>query len=113
MPMNTDDELYDYIFRTTADGIIMADAEGHVLRINPAAAAMLGTTVEQVKGKAATVCFGTNPALVSLFRKTEDYTTNVRLPRKRFGLGIGKTLNNTRLVIIQDVTERRELESRR
>jgi signal transduction histidine kinase len=111
--MSTVDRLQEYIFRTTADGILVADAEGTLERINPAAAAMLSVTVDEVYGTPVRDSFRNLPALASLFRRTDDHTTHIRLPRQRFGLGIGTTLDGKRLVIIQDITEKRVIESRR
>jgi len=105
--------VYDHVFHTTADGILIADAEGVLERTNPAASAMLGVTVDELRGETAALFFSKNPALVSLFRRTEDCTMNVRLPRGRFALGIGATRAGKRLVIMQDITEKRNLESRR
>jgi signal transduction histidine kinase len=107
------DPLHEYIFRTASDGILISDADGVIQRINPAAAAMLAVTVEDVRGKDAAEVFRKNPTLAGLFRKTDDFTAHIRLPHQRFGLGIGSTRAGLRLVIIQDVTEKRELESRR
>lgn len=106
--------LYEYIFRTTSDGIIIANESGVIERINPAAAAMLGVTVDEVREKLARDCFRSNPGIVALFKGKDDHTSNLRLPRQRFGYGIATTTSNRwRLVILQDITEKRDLESRR
>lgn len=108
------DSIGEHIFRTTSDGIIIANAQGAIERINPAAAAMLGVTIDEVRQKLAQECFRNNPVVVSLFTRTDDCMTNVQLPRRRYGYGIGKTTaDNQRIVIIQDITEKHELESRR
>lgn len=107
------DPLYEHIFRTTSDGILIADADGAIQRMNPAAAAMLSTTVEDVRGQSAAVCFSQYPELLKLFRGTEDMNLNIRLPRQRFGVGIATSQNGLRVIVIQDVTEKRELETRR
>jgi signal transduction histidine kinase len=49
-----------------------------------------------------------------LFTRKGDYSANVRLPRQRFGYGITKVMDDdSRIVIVQDITEKRELDSRR
>ncbi len=107
------DPIYEHIFRTTSDGILIVDKSGAIERINPAAAAMLSTTVEDVRGESAAVTFSQYPELIKLFRAGKDMNLNIRLPRQRFGVGIATTYNGTRVVVIQDVTEKRELETRR
>lgn len=107
-------QIHDIIFRSTADGIIVADETGVIQRINPAAAAIFGVTVDEVRDCAATQIFSSNPGVVSLFTRKGDFTANIRLPRRRFGIGIATTTDdNHRLVIIQDITEKRDLDSRR
>lgn len=109
-------QLYEHILRTTSDGIILADSDGMIERINPAAASMLAITIEEVRQKPAKEVFKQNHGLYGLFNRNDDQTVHIRLPHKRFGIGIGKTLtgeSHKRLIIIQDVTERRELDSRR
>ncbi len=107
-------QVHEHIFRTTSDGIILVDEAGIVQRINPAAAAMLAVTVDEVRHKPAKDVFYSDPGIKSLFTRDSEYTAQVRLPRRRFGLGICLiTDDNRRLVIIQDITEKRELDSRR
>ncbi|MEM6530645.1 MAG: PAS domain-containing protein, partial [Chloroflexota bacterium] len=38
--------MYEQVFQTTSDGIIITDTDGTIQQINPAAAAMLGITVD-------------------------------------------------------------------
>ncbi|GAB4509690.1 MAG: hypothetical protein OHK0046_05150 [Anaerolineae bacterium] len=107
-------QTYDFIFRSTSDGVIVSDAEGHIAQINPAAAGMLSVTVEDTIGKLPRQAFHHNPALVNLFAREGDQTLDVRLPRRRLAVGIASTLESgERLVMLHDVTEKRELESRR
>jgi signal transduction histidine kinase len=106
-------QAYPILFRTTSDGILIA-YEGVIEQINPAAAAMLGVTVEGVIGQSPDQCFRQNPTLINLFNRPGEQTLDVRLPRRRLALGMASSLaNGRRLVILQDVTERQELESRR
>ncbi len=110
----TSAQIHEAIFRTTSDGILVTDENGVIQRINPAGAAMLGVTIEQVRDKPAGEVFSSNPALLSLFTRSGDFTMNIRLPRQRFGIGIvTRTADNTRLIVLQDITEKRELDTRR
>ncbi|MEL6150819.1 MAG: ATP-binding protein [Chloroflexota bacterium] len=107
-------QIYEQVFQTTSDGIIITQADGTIKQINPAAAAMLGMTVDEVRDRLATDVFRQNPAITPLFTRGGDYSANVRLPRQRFGYGITKIMEDgSRIVIIQDITEKRELDSRR
>ena len=107
-------QLYDFIFRSTADGILIADSENRLTALNPAAAAMLRLTVEELIGKNVEQTFRQNPALMNLFTRSGDQILDVHLPKRRLALGIATQFKDgTRLILLQDVTEQRELESRR
>jgi signal transduction histidine kinase len=107
-------ESYEFIFRTSGDGILLTNPQGLMERINPAAAAMLGVTSEEILGKSAKQVFGQNNALTNLFIRKGEQTLDVRLPKRRLAVGVATTLGTgERLVLLQDVTEKRELESRR
>jgi signal transduction histidine kinase len=109
-----DSQLYDYVFRSTSDGIIVTDAEGLIRGINPMGAGMLGVTLEEIEGKNPKTVFQQNPALVNLFTREGEQTLNVRLPRRRLAMGIASTLESgERLVLLQDITEKHDLDSRR
>ncbi len=110
----TTTHMSEFIFRTTADGIILADKDRRIQRINPAAAAMLGTTVDETRGKSAESAFRQYPALVNLFTRKGDQQLNVRLPKRRLAIGFAATVeDDQRLVLLQDITEKNDLESRR
>lgn len=105
---------YDFLFQSTADGIIIADRFGIIKDVNPAAASMLGLTIEEVKNKSPKTAFAKNATLINLFTRSGDHVLDVRLPRRRLATGIATTLDNDqRMVILQDVTEKRDLENRR
>lgn len=116
-------QTYDFIFRATSDGVLIASSrsiEGGVpqarrlIQVNPAAAALLSSSAEDLIGRTPEEAFGLNPALVNLFMREGDQSLDVRLPRRRLAVGIARTLGGgERLVLLQDVTEKREMESRR
>lgn len=107
-------ELFEFIFHTTGDGILVTNAQGIIEQVNPAAAAMLSVTTEEILGKSPRQVFGQNPALSNLFTRPGNQTLDVRLPKRRLAVGISTSISTgERLVLLQDVTERRELDSRR
>ncbi|NDJ61574.1 MAG: PAS domain-containing protein [Chloroflexi bacterium] len=118
MVRNSTDEIdlqvYAFLLQRGSDGVLLADASGTLTQVNPAAAAMLGMTVKAIMGQKVQIRFRKNPALLNLFNRTGDQTLDVRLPRRRLAVGIATTLpSGERLVMLQDVTEKRELDSRR
>jgi signal transduction histidine kinase len=107
-------QAFAIISQASSDGILFADTKHMITQANPAAAAMLGMTVEHIIGKQAKHCFSQNPALLNLFTRKGDQILDVHLPRRRLAAGIATTLSGgERLVLLQDVTEKRELEARR
>ncbi|HEX2621824.1 MAG TPA: PAS domain-containing sensor histidine kinase [Phototrophicaceae bacterium] len=109
-----DNTTHDYVFRTTSDAILIAGSRGVLVQVNPAAAAMLSETAESLIGKSPREVFSQNPAMMNLFNREGDQTLDVRLPRRRLAVGIATTLpGGERMVMLQDVTEKRDLESRR
>lgn len=112
--LSDDAQTYDFVFRSASDGIIIADSELIIEKINPAAAGMLGVVYDDVVDKSVRKVFVQNPALINLFIREGDQTLDVRLPRRRLAVGIASTLETgQRLVMLNDVTEMRELETRR
>ena len=107
-------ELYELLIRYTADGVLVSDAHNLIQKVNPAAAAMLSLTVEEILGRSPTQCFRHNPALINLFTRTDEQILDIRLPKRRLAVGIGTDLSSGgRLVLLQDVTEKRDIDSRR
>src|SRR3954464_8655173 len=110
----SDFSINDFVFRTTSDGILAADHDGNIQRVNPAAAAMLGITLEETVGKSASDVFQQNPNPLNLFTRAGEQTLNVRLPMQHMAIGVASTdENDTRIILLQDVTEKQQLESRR
>src|SRR5689334_13437109 len=95
---------YEFLFRTTADGLIIADADGLIRHINPAAAAMLSVTHDEAVGKKPNAVFPTNQALINLFIRAGEQKLDVRLPRQRLAQGIAESFaSGERIVLLQDV----------
>jgi signal transduction histidine kinase len=108
------DTLAHFIFRSTSNGILIADSEGVIQEVNSAAASMLAVTIENTLGKTPEQIFKQNPVLLNLFNRSGDQTLDVRLPRRRLAVGIATTLEDgSRIILLQDVTEKQELDSRR
>ncbi|MEO8606700.1 MAG: HAMP domain-containing sensor histidine kinase [Chloroflexota bacterium] len=113
--MSTDhaSQSYGFIFRSTSDGILIA-SDSVIEDVNPAAAAMLALPVEDLIRKPVEEAFRQNPALLNLFNRSGDQTFEVHLPKRRLAFGMATTLTeNKRLVLLKDITEKQELESRR
>lgn len=105
--------LYDYLFRTTDNGIIVLEA-GKIKRFNPAAAAILGIPIEDAINKTPQELFGKNYALINLATGKGEAQSDIRLPRHRIAQAIAESLSTgQRVVLLQDVTERRSIEDRR
>ncbi len=105
---------YEFIFRSTADGILVMDNTHIIRHMNPAAAAMLSVTIDDIIGKNPKVVFGKNQSLLNLFLRTGEQNLDVRLPRQRLAQGIASTTEDgTRIIVLQDVTEKRDIENRR
>lgn len=106
--------VYDFVFRSASDGILLTDADQMIIQVNPAAAAMLSLSVEELIGKRPEQCLRHNPALLNLFIREGDQTLDVRLPKRRLAIGVAATLEEgQRIVMLHDVTEKQDLDSRR
>jgi PAS domain S-box-containing protein len=102
------------IFHRVSDGLLVTGADGALERVNPAAAAMLGQSIESLLGQHPRAVFRHNPALVNLCTRVGEHALDVRLPRRRLISGTSVTLEGERrLIVLHDVTERRDLDSRR
>jgi signal transduction histidine kinase len=105
---------YEFLFRSTSDGLLLMNADRCITHLNPAAAAMLGVTADDVIGQTPHQSFKKNQALLNLLLRPGQQRLDVRLPRRRLAEGIAETLENgLRVVLLQDVTEQRDLETRR
>ncbi len=108
-------QIYDFMFRSIGDGILIASPPDlRITHMNPAAAAMLQVTVDDVLDATPREVFKKHPNLINLFERHGDQNLDVRLPRRRVAIGIASTMEaGERVVILQDVTEKRNLETRR
>ncbi len=105
---------YNLLFRTTSDGVIALDHTGLLLRINPAAAGMLRCVPEECIGKTPKSVFHDQPALLDLLEGRGENVRKVILPGKRVAHGISEIQpDDTRMVLLRDITEREELDTRR
>lgn len=113
--MTEANSIYDLIFRLSTDGILLVDAEGHCGTPNPAAAALLQITPSDIIGKDPSQAFPKNPNLARLLRIGGPAIIDIPLPRDRTAQGVGRDLKGGvgRVVLLSDVTEQRQLESRR
>lgn len=108
------DSVYEFVFRTAAEGFLLVGEDGFCAKLNPAATAMLQIKAEDIVGKAPKVAFRQHPSLVRLLRSTGLTKLDVILPQDRIAQGICQELpDGSKVVILNDITEQRELESRR
>lgn len=104
----------EQLFLRTADGVIITSADGVIAQVNPAATAILGLKLDDLMGRSPSICFTNNLALLNLFTRSGDQVLDVRLARRRLAVGTSTPLvGGGKLVILRDVTEQRELDSRR
>jgi len=108
-------QIYEFIFRSVGDGILIASPPDlRITHINPAAAGMLQVTVDDILDATPRNVFKKHPNLINLFERDGDQTLDVRLPRRRVAHGIASSMEaGERIVVLQDVTEKRDLETRR
>lgn len=106
--------IYEFLYRTTSDGVLILDETQRIIHLNPAAAAMLGVTLEDALNRYAPDYFRKNQALVQLVLKPGEQKSEVKLAHKRLAQGIAETMSTgERIVLLQDVTEKRALDDRR
>lgn len=103
----------DVLFRNVSDGIFLVDYSGHLLKMNPAAGLMVRATPEDCVGNPVGRMFADFPILVELMLGKGGRLRRVNLPAGRAALGICENNEHERLIILQDITERESLNSRR
>ncbi len=103
-----------FLMQRSDDGVLIADHELVIHTVNSAAAAMLNMPAANLVGKSAPQIFAKNAALVALFDRSGEITFDVKLAKRRIAQGFGVTLaDGDRIVMLHDVTEQRDLDSRR
>lgn len=114
MAVETDRQAeLEFVFHATSNGIVITDAGGRIVLVNPAFAHMLRLAAED--------CIDRTPQdalkqreLVDLLTKRGEHTASVRLPKKRLAVCMATDLpGGGRVAVLQDVTEQQDLESRR
>lgn len=106
--------LHDFIFRRTSDAVIVVDTNRMIAQVNPAAAVLLNLSLDSLVGHSVDQALAKFPSLIHLFSSATDQQVDVRLPKRRLALGFASTLEDgMRVAVLQDVTEQRELDSRR
>jgi two-component system sensor histidine kinase VicK len=103
----------EFIFQNAAVGILMVGSQGELLRLNSAAVAMLYLKPETVLGKHVGEVFRENRPLIRLSLPGGPKQLNIRLSNNRLASGIGGDISGQRIVVLHDVTERHDLDSRR
>jgi signal transduction histidine kinase len=107
-------QLGDILFERSADGVLIANTQGVIARINPAAVAMLGISAAKARGQKPSVLFRYNANLINAFEREGEQVLEVHLPRRRTALAITTELaDGGRIVLLQDVTEQRRIDANR
>ncbi|HLA44335.1 MAG TPA: histidine kinase dimerization/phospho-acceptor domain-containing protein, partial [Aggregatilineales bacterium] len=107
------ESVFEFIFSNAAEGIMVVNADSELIHLNPAAAAMLEINPESTIGLPVWQTFNTVPRLLRLLTIGGPRQLDVQLPHERLAQGIADDTENGRTVLLHDVTEQRELESRR
>ncbi|MBL1133782.1 MAG: PAS domain-containing protein [Chloroflexi bacterium] len=106
--------IYDFVLHRAAEALIQTDAADSIVLFNPAAAAMLQLSSAEVLGQISKDAFTGNLNLIRLLKPAGPDLLDIKLPRDRLAQGIAQDLpEGGRIVLLHDVTERRQLESRR
>ncbi len=104
------ESLSQFIFSSTTNGILIADVKGVLQQVNPAAAALLSTSVSDLVGQAVVTVFATNSALLNLFTLPDACCSLVELPDQRRANGVAATVGgDQRIVLLQDVSNQSDL----
>ncbi len=113
--MNTGDSFWlSFLFRTTDNGVIFVNADGTITQMNPAAGAMLRLQPAECVGRPYAEAFEGKRALIALLSGSGDGQITVDLPKKRIAFGFANSApDGGRVALLQDVTERQDLEGRR
>lgn len=103
----------EFIFQQSTNGILVVDQNGYLLRLNPAAAALLGHIEKDAIGQPVVQLFKHIRPLVSLMMNVGPQETEMRLPNSRVVSGKAGDVVGGRVVLLEDITERRDMDLRR
>ena len=108
------DSQLNFLFQTAAEGILLTDHDGYLVRFNPAAAAMLELAPRYALEQHTASLFKHQPALMRLLNQAGEQQAEITLPHKRIATGVGiDRPAGGRIVLLHDITERAALDSRR
>jgi signal transduction histidine kinase len=105
--------LANFLFQFAAEGVLVVNPEGVLLAINPAAQHLLAITEEACLGQPVQQSLKKHPMLLRLLIQRGPTNGDVPLPKGRLATGVAVDLPTGRAVLLHDVTEQRDLESRR
>jgi signal transduction histidine kinase len=104
----------NFLFQTAAEGILVTQADGYLTRLNPAAASLLEIAPDDVLGEHVGQIFAQQPDLLRLLTGSGEQQAEIVLPHRRIASGVGVDRpNGGRIVLLHDVTEQADIESRR
>ncbi|GAB1420796.1 hypothetical protein MASR2M15_09190 [Anaerolineales bacterium] len=114
MPNASPPSLIEYLLQHIDNGVIIANPEKIVTHINPAAASMLGESITHFLNIDANKAFVKFPAIINMMNREDPVVLTVHMPRRKLATGIANTLETReRIVVLQDITERHEIELQR
>jgi PAS domain S-box-containing protein len=99
------------------DGMIVVDARGQLVDINPSAARMIGTSASQSIGRPLAGTLAAWPELVERYRNVTDTLDEIPVDAGRwFELQISPLHNKSneflgRVIVLRDITARKEIEN--
>jgi signal transduction histidine kinase len=104
----------NFLFQTAAEGILLTDADGNLTRLNPAAAAMLHLDPGEALQQHSAILFKHRPDLIRLLNASGEQQATIMLPHRRTATAVGMDRpGGGRIVLLHDVTERVDIDSRR
>jgi len=105
----------DAVIESMSDAVVVADAHGRVVDLNPAAQALIGRAASEIIGQPAAQVFSRWPGLVEQYRNVEETHTEIVVgaeeEQRHFALSLSPLRDRRgrltgRLVVVHDITER-------